>query len=101
MNSIVSPRGENNERIRGWGMFLNSHHFGVKGRAGAQKWGLGRITSSQLFTQTYTNQTTSWLVCNWSIFGARTSHGQTDSQDSPGLRLGGRHHLPLLSIIYA
>ncbi len=31
----------------------------------------------QLFTQTYTNQTTSWLVHNWSTFGARTRHEQT------------------------
>jgi hypothetical protein len=32
---------------------------------------------SQLFTQTYTNQTTSWLVHSSSTFGARTNHGQT------------------------
>jgi hypothetical protein len=28
----------------------------------------------RLFTQTYTNQTTSWLMHSWSTFGARTSH---------------------------
>jgi hypothetical protein len=31
----------------------------------------------QLFTWTYTNQITSWLVHSLSVFGARTSHGQT------------------------
>ncbi len=31
----------------------------------------------QLFTQTYINQITSWLVHNWSTFGAWTSHEQT------------------------
>ncbi len=35
------------------------------------------MTSGLLFTWTCTNQTTSWLVHNWSIFGARTNHGQT------------------------
>jgi hypothetical protein len=32
---------------------------------------------SQLFTQTYINQITSWLVHSWSTFGAWTSHKQT------------------------
>jgi hypothetical protein len=31
----------------------------------------------QLFTRTYTNQTTSWLVRSLSAFGARISHRQT------------------------
>jgi len=31
----------------------------------------------QLFIQTYTNQTTSWLVRNWSTFNARTNHEHT------------------------
>jgi len=53
--------------------------LGVDGRAGAPGWGLRRVTSNQLFTRTYTNQTTSWLVRNLSIFSARTSHGQTQT----------------------
>jgi hypothetical protein len=28
MNSIVSPKGENNERIRSWGTLLGLQHFG-------------------------------------------------------------------------
>jgi hypothetical protein len=31
----------------------------------------------QLFTWTYTYQTTSWLVCSWSTFGAQTHQRQT------------------------
>jgi hypothetical protein len=27
MDSIVSPNGENSERIRNWGMLLGSQHF--------------------------------------------------------------------------
>jgi hypothetical protein len=34
----------------------------------------------QLFIWTYKNQTTSWLVHSWNIFGARTSHGQTQTR---------------------
>jgi hypothetical protein len=40
----------------------------------------------QLFTQTYTNQITSWLMCNSSTFGVWTSHGQT--------QIHGTHHDP-------
>ncbi len=36
-----------------------------------------------------------------STFGAKTSHGQTNSQDSPWPGLGGSHHLPLYNILYA
>ncbi len=52
----------------------------------------------QLFTQTYTNQTTSWLIHSWNIFGARAN---TNSQNSPWPKLGGSHHLPLYNILYA
>jgi hypothetical protein len=38
---------------------------------------LERMTSNQSLTWTYTNQTKSWLVHSWSIFGARMNHGQT------------------------
>jgi len=31
MDSTTSPKGENNKRIRSWGTFLGSQHFGVKG----------------------------------------------------------------------
>jgi hypothetical protein len=31
----------------------------------------------QLFTRSYTNQSTSWLMHSWSTFGAQMSHGQT------------------------
>jgi hypothetical protein len=47
----------------------------------SNKWQVG-----QLFTWTYTNQATSWLVRNWSIFGARTSHEQTQTHKT--------HHSP-------
>jgi hypothetical protein len=38
---------------------------------------LGRMTCNQSLTQICTNQTTSWLVHSWNIFGVRTSHRQT------------------------
>jgi len=47
---------------------------------------LGRMTSTQSLTRTYTNQTTSRLVHSWNTFGARTNHGQTQThkiQHSP------------------
>jgi len=33
--------------------------------------------AGQLFTQTCTNRTRSWLVCNCSTFGAHMNHGHT------------------------
>jgi hypothetical protein len=33
--------------------------------------------ANQLFTQTCTNQTISWLVHSWNTFGAQMNHGQT------------------------
>jgi hypothetical protein len=45
MDLIASPKGENNGRIRSWGTFLGSEHFGVEWHAGALGWGLGGMRS--------------------------------------------------------
>jgi hypothetical protein len=61
----------------------------VKGHARALGWVLKWMKASQLFTQTYTNQTKSWLVRNWNIFGAWMSHGHTwihKTHNGPNLR---------------
>jgi hypothetical protein len=47
-----------------------------KGACWSFRMGLGRMTSTYLLTQTYTNPPISWLMHCWSTFGARTSHGQ-------------------------
>jgi hypothetical protein len=39
--------------------------------------GLGRMTSINHSHRIAQNQTTSWLVHNWNIFGARMNHKQT------------------------
>jgi hypothetical protein len=39
----------------------------------------------QLFTRTYTNQTTSWLMHSLNAFGAWTNHGQTWTHHGPDL----------------
>ncbi len=38
---------------------------------------------------------------SWSTFGARTSHGHSDTQNSPPPGLGGSHHLPPYIILCA
>jgi hypothetical protein len=51
----------------------------------------------QLLTQTCTNQTTSWLVCNLSAFGARANHGQTRTHKTHhGLHLKEATTFPLI-----
>ncbi len=66
--------GENSERIRSWGTFLGSHHFGGRRACWNSGMGLGRMTSNQSLTRTCTNQTTSWLMHSLSTFDARTGH---------------------------
>jgi hypothetical protein len=58
---------------------------------------LGKIKSYQSFTYTYTNQTTSWLVRNGNIFGAKTSHKETRIHKTHhGLDLGEAITFPLI-----
>jgi hypothetical protein len=72
---------------------------GVKGHAGVLGSELGRLTNNQLLTQTCTNQTTSWWLHNWNIFGARMNHGQTWTHKT---HHGSKsHHLPLYNTICA
>jgi hypothetical protein len=48
-------------------------------------------------TQTYTNQTTSWLMRSWNIFGAQMNHEQTQIHKTHhGLDLGGVTTFPLI-----
>ncbi len=50
----------------------------------------------QLFTQTYTNERTSWLVCGWNTFGAQTNHVHTQIQKTHhDLNLGAATTFPL------
>jgi hypothetical protein len=73
----------------------------IDGHVGAPGWGLGRVTSKSI-THTYLhNQTTSWLVHSWNIFGAWMSHKQKRNHDSPWPELGGNHNLPPYCIICA
>ncbi len=60
-------------------MLLGSQHFGGRRACWSFRMRLGRMTSNQSLTHTCTNQTTSWLMHNQSTFGARTSHGQTQT----------------------
>ncbi len=56
--------------------FLACSTLGVEQCVEALRWGLGRVTNIN-YSHEFTNQTTSWLVCSLSTFGARTNHGVT------------------------
>jgi hypothetical protein len=61
--------------------------------------GKTRKSGQALLTHTGLHTThTKWLVLSWSTFGAGTTMGNTDTQDSPRPGLGGSHHLPPYSI---
>jgi len=58
-------------------MHFGSQHFGGRGRARALGWDYEEWQALNHSHEPAQNQTTSWLVHSWNIFGARTSHGQT------------------------
>jgi hypothetical protein len=62
---------------------------GVEGRVGAPGWGLQRVTNRSIIYMNLHNQTISWLMHSWNIFGAQMNHGQTQTHKihhSPNLR---------------
>jgi hypothetical protein len=64
--------------------------------------GLGRMKSGQSLTQTYRNQTISWLVHSWSTFDGRVNHGQTRTHKTHhDLDLGEATTFPPYSILCA
>jgi hypothetical protein len=85
-------KGENNGRIRSWGMFPGSQHF--KGRRAC--WSFRMWTKTNDKRVNYSHWTTQ-TKHNWSIFGARTSHGQTQTHKTHhGLNLGEATTFPLI-----
>jgi hypothetical protein len=90
-------QGENIGRARSWGTLPGSQHFRGKGACSSSRMRTRKSDKHQLLTQTYTNQTTSWLMHSLSTFGARTSHRQTQTHKTQhGLNLGESTTFPLL-----
>jgi hypothetical protein len=59
--------------------------------------GTKKSVKHQLLTRTFTNQTINWLVQSLSTFGAKTSHGQTQThKTNHGLDLGEATTFPLI-----
>jgi len=89
--------GENNRKVNNWARSLACSTLEVEGRAGAPGWDQKEwqaITHSHGLTQ---NQITSWLVHNWSNFGARTSHEQIRTHKTHhGPNLGEANTFPLI-----
>ncbi len=77
IDSTTSPKVKKTTKGKGIGVHSLTHiTLGVKGHVEASRWGLGRMTSGLII---HTNQTTSWLMCSWSTFGAQTNHGHTQT----------------------
>jgi hypothetical protein len=88
---------EDSRKVRSWGILPNSQHFRGREAHWSSKMGLGRMTRLNHSHEHAQNQTTSWLVHNWSTFDARTNHGQTHihkTHHSPNL--GEATTLPLI-----
>jgi hypothetical protein len=63
--------------------------------------GLGRWQAIHLFTWTYTSQTTSWLLSNWSTLVHGRATGKHGFTRFTMARTWGKPHLPPYSIFYA
>ncbi len=77
MDSIVSLKVKIVEGKRVELCSLTHSTSGVGGHDGTLRWDQDKRQVIQLFTRTYTNQTTSWLVHSRSTFITQTHHGQT------------------------
>ncbi len=94
---IYETKGEDIGRRRSWARSLIRSTSGVQGHAGVLGWGLGRLTSESITHTTCTNQTTSWLVHTWNIFGAWTKHGKIWTHKThQSLNLGETTTFPLI-----
>jgi hypothetical protein len=82
--------------------FLARNISGVEGHVGALGWGLRRLTSN-LITQTDLHKPNSKLVNALleHFWCTDEPHAHMDKQDSPWPGLGGSHHLPSYSILFA
>ncbi len=100
MDSTTNPKLKTLEGKRDGTRSLTRNTSRVAGHARAPGWDKDEWQTSQLFTRTFTNQTTSWLVHSWNTFGARMNNEQTWTHKiHHSLRLGGSHHLPPYSIL--
>jgi len=93
--------GENNGKIKSWGTLLGLQHFGVEGHVGAPRWARKNDKHIIHSHEPAQNQTTSWLVHSWSIFGGRTSHERIRIHKTHHGRTWGKPHLPPYSILCA
>jgi hypothetical protein len=76
--------------------------LGVEGRVEVPRWGLRQVTNESIIHidlhKPNNKLVNAWLEHFWWMDEARV---YMDSQDSPWLGLGGNHHLPPYSILYA
>jgi hypothetical protein len=102
MDSIINPIMKT---TKGKGVGVHSlacNTLGVKGRVSASRWGLGRVTSKLIIHTDLHKPNNKLVSAHLKPFWCTDEpQANTDSQDSPRLRLGGNHHLPPYSIIYA
>jgi hypothetical protein len=97
MDSIASPKMKTSKR-EGVGARSLAHNIsGVEGRVGALGWGVGRLTSKSI-THMDLHKLNNKLEHLWCTDEPRAT---IDSQDSPRFGLGGSHHLPPYSILFA
>jgi hypothetical protein len=96
VDSTMSPKVM---RTEGKGIRVRSLACSTSGEerhVEALGWDYKEWQAIQLFTRTYTNQT-SWLMQSWNTDEPWTN---TNSQNSPQLGLRGSHHLPPYSVLY-
>jgi len=89
MNSIVNPKVKTTKGKGVGACSLIHSTLGIEGRAGAPRWGLGRLTSNSI-THTDLHKPNNELIsAQLEHFGAQTNHNQTQTHKihhGPNLR---------------
>jgi hypothetical protein len=90
-------KGENNGRRRSWGAFLGLQHFGGRGACWSSRMGLGRLTSNSITHTNLYKPNNKLDSAQLEHFGARMSHGQTQTHKTHhDLDLGEATTFPLI-----
>jgi hypothetical protein len=95
-------KGEDIGRRRNCGVLPGSQHFGGRRACWSSEMRLGKATSDLTIHANLHNLNKKLVSVKLEHFWCTDeSRANTDPQDSPRLGLGGSHHLPPYSILYA
>ncbi len=102
MDSTASPKMKTTKEEKIGVRSLARNTQGVEGHSRTLGWGLRRLTRKSIIHMDLHKPNNKLVNAQLEHFWCTNEpHANTNSQDSPWLGLGGSHHLPPYSILYA